>query len=873
MRLQDLLYKIYVRLPLDPKRRVYRLEVEAKEIELLTIKDFIQRVCDAAGCGTKEIANVKLAVDEACSNIVRHAYKDREVGRIVLEIGVGYGDLKIKIIDFGKPFDFHSVKDPDLNRYVDIGRKGGLGIWLIKKMMNDVQYRSFPDRNELILYRRLSKAPPKELGIKKGSYSVSAKFTLGSVVLIFTLILLAYFLIGQRQQSQVYQQQYENVTTILQAVSAEAGIFVAHKSDLELDRLIHEVLRSDKFKVLSYAFVVGSDGKYLAHSDLNQVFKTYQPMTGIQGVKQPGVEVFHPAAGLSEYVAPVFYKGQWMGEVHIGVSDRALQVVVVRAKADLQKLLLLIVVVSVIGLYFLSRIFIKPFQRILEGVTAMNQGDFNVKIQVDSQDEFGQLAGIFNEMTAKIQDSQKGMMEQERIQKEMQVAQEIQHTLLPGEFPQIEGYEIGATYRAAKEVGGDYYDFFWVDPTTMGIVVADVSGKGVPGSLVMTMIRTAMRLEARGNKSASDVLAKVNQHVTNDMKKGMFVTMFYIILDSRDRSINFASAGHNPMILFRGKTQEVYFLKPKGFPVGIDLPEEDMFVKNLALQKVSLEKDDILVIYTDGITEAMNPEKEQFGEERLINVIKENFKLTPAEFVEKLNEAIAQFTRGAEQNDDITVVAIKEKMKVDQVQFKFRKKLLDLVEKKGVSVAEACRQMNTSTNTYYRLKKIFDEQGKSGLKSAKRKKRVELRELSLIQQQAVMAVIKRNPGFGPPKIAEALRKGESPLKVESRFISEFLERKGLSDFKARLAISDAPGAELLALEEERSKPPVRRKKKRPRKKKAVALAEPAVMGGADAVLRSPEPSSGPGKAAPVEPGPGPVGDVDSVRPESNNETP
>ena len=176
------------------------------------------------------------------------------------------------------------------------------------------------------------------------------------------------------------------------------------------------------------------------------------------------------------------------------------------------------------------------------------------------------------------------------------------------------------------------------------------------------------------------------------------------------------SNGHNPMILFRGKTKEVYFLKPKGYPVGVDLPDADMFNKNMSLQKVDLEKNDMLVIYTDGITEAMNVKKEQFGETRLIQVIKDNYKLTPSEFVEKLNEAIARFTRGAEQNDDITVVAIKEKMRAEQVEFKFRKNLIALVEKKGLSVAEACRQMNISPNTYYRFKKIFDEKGKEGLK-------------------------------------------------------------------------------------------------------------------------------------------------------------
>jgi serine phosphatase RsbU (regulator of sigma subunit)/anti-sigma regulatory factor (Ser/Thr protein kinase)/transposase len=791
MKFQSFFYRILSRLPFEPKRRVYRLEVEAKDIELLSIKDFVQRICDSAGCRPRETFNIKLAIDEACSNIIRHAYKDKEGGKITLEMGVGFTDLMIKIIDYGKPFNFNNIKDPDLNQYIDIGKKGGLGIWLVKKLMTDVRYKAFSDHNELILYRRLSKTRSRESGVKRGSYSVSVKFTLGSTFIVLVLITLAYFYLSQRQQNFVLRQQRDNITTILQTMSAEAGDLMARKSDLELDQLIREVMGSDKNKVLSYGFVTSAEGRYLAHSDLNQLFKTYVPPGGVQTTRSPGIQIFrvkNPEGALTDYASAIYYHGQWMGEVHVGETDAAVQQVASRVKADLQRLMILIFLVSVVGLYFFSRIFIKPFQKILEGVRAMGAGDFNAKIDVESQDEFGQLANIFNDMTSKIQDSQKGMMENERMQQEMQVAQEIQHTLLPREFPQIEGYEIGATYRAAKEVGGDYYDFFWVDPTTLGIVVADVSGKGVPGSLVMTMIRTAMRLEARGNRSSSSVLGKVNQHVTADMKRGMFVTMFYIILDSRNRSINFSSAGHNPMILYREKTKEVYFLKPKGFPVGIDLPEEDMFEKSMALQKVSLEKNDMLVIYTDGITEAMNPESDQFGEDRLTKVIKENAHLTPAEFVEKLNEAVAQFTRGAEQNDDITVVAIKEKMKAENVEFKFRKKLIDLVEKKGLSVVEACRQMNTSSATYYRLKKMFVEKGKDGLKPIKNTKRGNIKELTFSEQQAVMAMVRKNPQYGPRLIVEAVEKSsDPPIKLNQKLVSEFLKRKGLSDVKAREA--------------------------------------------------------------------------------------
>lgn len=793
MKLPQFLFNVLSRIPFETKRRTYRLEVDAVDIELLTIKDFVQRICDAAGCTPKETSNIKLAIDEACSNIIRHAYEGKKDGKILLEIGISFVDLKIKIVDTGKPFDFRGIKDPDLNHYVDIGKKGGLGIWLIKKVMHRVDYKALADHNELILYRRLSKAPPQELGLKKAAFNISTKFTAASVGLVAFLIILAYFLLTSRQETFVFTQQRDKANLVVQTLAAESGAAVVRKSDLELNHLIHQVIRQDSGKVLSYVFIVGPDGKFLAHSDMNQLFRLYDPPPEVKTQPKPGIQTFNVRTQdgpLTDFASSIYFRGAWVGEVHAGMSDEAVRLLASNVKADFGRMILVLSLVGMIGLYFLSRIVIRPFQKILAGVRTISTGDLSSKLDVDSQDEFGQLANIFNEMTTRIQDSQKGLMEQERMQKEMQVAQEIQHTLLPAEFPQIEGYEIGATYRAAKEVGGDYYDFFWVDPTTMGIVVADVSGKGVPGSMVMTMIRTAMRLEARDNKSASDVLSKVNRHVTGDMKKGMFVTMFYIVLDSRNRSINFASAGHNPMILYRGGTDEVFFLKPKGFPVGIDLPEENMFAKNLALQKVSLQKNDMLVIYTDGITEAMNTAKEQFGEDRLVKVIKENAHLTPSEFVEKLNESIAQFTRGAEQNDDITVVAIKEKMQAEQVMFKFRKKLIDLVEKKGLSVTEACRQMNISSNTYYRYKKIFDEKGKDGLKPVVSKKRALMRELSVPQKLAVMAVIKSNPEFGADRIVEAVRKSSNPpLQLNRQVVYEYLKRKSLSSAKERKAFA------------------------------------------------------------------------------------
>jgi serine phosphatase RsbU (regulator of sigma subunit)/anti-sigma regulatory factor (Ser/Thr protein kinase) len=784
----------WIRRSSGARRRVYKLEVAAREVELLTIKDFVQRVCDGAGCSPRETANLKLAADEACTNIIRHAYKGVSGGRIQLEMSTGGGEIELKIADTGRSFDFSRVKDPDLNQYVEIGKKGGLGIWLIKKMVDRVQYHTHEGRNELVLVRRVQ-APSwfawRPVG--RGGVTVSAKFTAGTVALTLLVIGTLYAVLSQRQKAILVDQLGQNVQAVVRAVAAEAGESVVRKQDLDLNTLLHELTKGGQGEVLEYAFITGEEGRYLAHSDLEKLFKPYVADPHVPRPEPDRVTIgSFPGRGgrVTDYGAAVMYRGRQVGQVHVAVNDGKIERRLEAAQKDLRRMALLTLLVTVIAIYFLSLMVTRPLQKIFEGVRALSTGDISVRIDLDTKDEFGELASIFNDMTNKLQESQKGMVEQERLQKEMQVAQEIQHTLLPAEFPTIDGYEIGAMYRAAKEVGGDYYDFFWVDPTSLGIVVADVSGKGVPGSLVMTMIRTAMRLESRGNKSASDVLGRVNTHVTADMKKGMFVTMFYIILDSRNRVINFSSAGHNPMVLYRGESRQVFFLKPKGFPLGIDLPEDDQFAKNLALQRIQLHKDDMLVIYTDGITEAMNAAKQQFGEDRLVATIKKNAHLTPQAFVERLNRAVMDFTQGAEQNDDITVVAIKEKMKAESVVYRFRRELLDLVDKKGLSVAEACRRLNTSPAMYYRFRKMQEEGGREALKPAARRAGRDIRELSNEEKRAVMAQVKAHPEWGAAAIAEALRRVKgNPMRIDPRLLHEYLKRKGLGKAAARKAFA------------------------------------------------------------------------------------
>ncbi|HMW37052.1 MAG TPA: SpoIIE family protein phosphatase, partial [bacterium] len=425
--------------------------------------------------------------------------------------------------------------------------------------------------------------------------------------------------------------------------------------------------------------------------------------------------------------------------------------------------------------------------------------------------EVGEIAQAFSDMASKFRKAQIGLVQQKQLQKEIQVAQEIQHMLLPVSFPEVQGYDLSTYYESAKEVGGDLFDFIKVDDDTIGIVVADVSGKGVPGSLVMTMIRTALRLEARGNKNPADVLARVNEFVVDDMKKGMFVTMFYIVLDSRNREIHYASAGHNPMILHRVSTKQTYYLNPRGFPVGISLPDRKLFGQSIQTDSIKLQEDDILIAYTDGITEAMNHERDLYSEERFLETIRRHAHLDAKAFVENMRNDLNEFTQGAPQSDDITLVAIKENLAAGDVLFNLRKQLIDMVAE-GMSVKEACAKTRISTSTYYKYKKKYDELGEAGLRNKSEGSNIEAKHFSIEQRAKIFDVIRKHPEFGPKMISNTLNSEEYSFTTipEKRIYDELVrlrlnteeKRQAFVSQKAKTKRFKMPGTPLLTMEGE-----------------------------------------------------------------------
>ncbi len=758
-------------------RETFHLEIPADENNLSEVRDFIADVCLKAGFSKRETNNTKLAMDEACTNIIKHAYRD-EIGTIRIDVQAEPGKVEINIFDRGKPFDWSGVKDPDLQRYVEIGKKGGLGIYLMNRLMDDLDYQASESGNRLYMVKVAGSggAEPLFFSIKpKWRSTLRFKFafraTLGLLGLVFFLWAIQ-FVNQSRDIAARKNQAWLSMNNFARAVEAksEPAMIRDDLYDPEYRELTDFIVeRVVKHPAVIYTRIVNNEGTIVSSSDVEEFMIDYKIPVGVETLDAEGawITIQGPEDDrIKELHFPIHItrdetkNAASLGRVVVGVSENVIMSGIDDPRKKTTLILAGLIVVGLSLIYLLISVLVKPIQALTDGVRAIGEGDFSDELDIDGPEEIGEIARAFNEITSKFREAQKSVVEQERMQKEMQVAQEIQHSLLPGKVPAVSGYDIASLYRAAKEVGGDYYDFVSVDEDTLGVVVADVSGKGVPGSLVMTMIRTALRMEARGSHSAADVMSRMNDFVTEDMKKGMFVTIFYLILDSKNRIISYASAGHNPMVLFRAETDETFFLNPRGFPVGISLPDESLFRRSIDVEKIKLKKDDMLVIYTDGVTEAMNEAREQYGEDRLLALIKEYGRKSPDEFVDALNEDIKVFTSGYPQNDDITVVAMKEKLMADDVLFGIRKKMLDLVEVDGLTVAEACSRMKVSPSTYYRYKKRMAEMGERGLKNKALREEHEIKRVNLEQRKGILDIIRKDPKFGAKRIATTFNDGK-----------------------------------------------------------------------------------------------------------------
>ena len=249
--------------------------------------------------------------------------------------------------------------------------------------------------------------------------------------------------------------------------------------------------------------------------------------------------------------------------------------------------------------------------------------------------------------------------EKKRLDHDLEIARDIQRILLPSEAPVIEGFEISGLNIPARQVSGDYFDYIKVDDARLGVAIADVSGKGVPASIIMAICRSVLRSQAAGNLSPADVLQKVNRQLYPDIKEDMFISMAYVICDGESGAVTLSRAGHDAPMLYSRQTGLVSPVKPPGLALGID--SGSVFERITGDFSVPLESGDSLLLYTDGVTEAQDAAGDEFGAERTILALRASADEGPAAVLKRLIEDLRKFVGSQPQYDDITLIVIRKK--------------------------------------------------------------------------------------------------------------------------------------------------------------------------------------------------------------------
>jgi sigma-B regulation protein RsbU (phosphoserine phosphatase) len=533
---------------------------------------------------------------------------------------------------------------------------------MIQKIMDSVEYVSWAGQNELRMSKRLTRdtgegVPPmfrRMLGLRM-------KFSLWTFFIVSLIIAGAFYYVDRQTTEEIYRHIDGIARALGETIAEQSALYsINHRSDVEFDELVVSYQSSND--MVERIVLVDSLGVILAHSDdIRNIRKPYRR----PGFADPGFTDSPQRTMVNDqeinYLAlPISSGDRLLGKVCLTYSSEPVNRRLVESRNSVLIVTLLLISVGVLGIYLLSNYFVRPIVNITRRVRRFTRGDLESELPLEGAAEFFEISSALNEMMTRLRRDRETLIEQERLAKEIEVASQIQKTLLPKRLPDLSGLEIDAFYRAASVIGGDLYDVFEIDDDRCCLIVADVSGKGVPASLVMSMLRTVIKIHLRDAGSAKNILVAVNEYLTENIPKGMFITVLMGIYHASTRRVNLVSAGHNPLLLYRAATGEVARLNPAGMPLGVPPTSETHFADAVEEIELVLNEGDAFILYTDGITEAENREGQQYGMDRLQEFMAERWKKGSEngtrDLAHDLVAEIDAYSGFAAQRDDITFI-------------------------------------------------------------------------------------------------------------------------------------------------------------------------------------------------------------------------
>lgn len=510
----------------------------------------------------------------------------------------------------------------------------------------------------------------KKIPLKgKFRFGIRLKFSVAIISLVSVIIMTIAVMVVYRESNLLKEQivNFAKREVVHLANTAQQNIGI---DELALSDAVNELAKIDFFR---YVFVLNNRDEILYYFDKrggeeNITHVERKPLDDNVARKldlsqdsneMPVLEYKDPDATgkIYDFAMPVpsrIDSKRKIGAVVIGMSDIVIRNEIQNITRFIAVFFLGFLVISVIGSVILATIILRPIKRLSYGAAVIGKGDFSHRIEVDSSDELGQLAEEFNTMTKMIKEARELEIETRIMNEQLEIARDIQEGLNPMEYYNKKGIQIKGFTRAAQGVGGDYFDFTEIDEHRVCALLSDVSGKGVPASLVMVMIRTVFTTYIdRDDIDCASVVKAINDALSADFAIDKFATLFFVIYDRRTEELSFSNAGQGPLFCYRASLKACTNTTLDGMPIGI---MEDVDYKQA---KVKFNPGDMVFIYSDGITEMRNLNKDEYGLDRLHGFILDNNHLNANDFVEKIVDDVEQFRGDAPPHDDMTILVLK----------------------------------------------------------------------------------------------------------------------------------------------------------------------------------------------------------------------
>ncbi len=431
---------------------------------------------------------------------------------------------------------------------------------------------------------------------------------------------------------------------------------------------------SIKIAQTGYGFLISKNGTFITHPDagliMNETIFSVAEARGDKNLREVGREMISGKSGFVPFESLRTGKKCWMVYAPLPSSGWSLAVLFPQDElmADVARLNRTVIYLGLTGFLFLlvvivliARSITRPLRSLADATENIAAGNLDIVLPpVKSLDEVGKLTHSFGGMKSSLKQYIRELTEttaaKERIESELKIAHDIQMGMLPKIFPAFPNkkeFDIYATIEPAKDVGGDLYDFFFLDEDHLCFTVGDVSGKGVPASLFMAITQTLVKTKATKGLTSATVLSRVNEDLSLDNPSLMFVTLFLGILNIRTGELEYSNGGHNPPYIIRINGDLETVETTNGMALGV---VKDFHYKS---KKVLLRKGDTIFLYSDGVTEAMNDKDELFTEERLEKELKMLKDKPIQELVNGVMDKLKTFSQGAPQSDDITMMRLK----------------------------------------------------------------------------------------------------------------------------------------------------------------------------------------------------------------------